>query len=1119
MANIFKIKDWLNGFLAERGLTEPDGRHLYQYHSSPEEYRVLENGLRLNVEYAHKFSCSTSLDLGMQMHGFSAVFVLYAALCWQQRYEGTRWKYEVILESLGASNPPASQKIQQLVQEGLRFWRLEKNKSGYAFLGAIAREAGLPQKLLAEHRGGIGRILHTVLHEAVRSGQTGNIIHEWINNCKDFLPQSYQHEEILDQLSDSINAILEIRHCLKNDSSLETAMIALEADYPDWRSRFPLPLYDDSARDLLNRLIEDAADSSATQKTGRTISVQRSIARDADNTWMLLARLEMPSLIDTGFERDKMPRTLAMRLQAGQVSHEAVLKKHPDGNSYYFQQKHIFTFSRNEAAKEIIISFTDASGVLANVTCRGGMELDDDLPWIFEGQQYEYRFRQQGGGSVRGNTAYAALTEGWTVEGSEDVGPLQGMKRRVYRLTKNCQITKNIISYGLRLATISQVEWSWSSENRFWDVEAISPTLVYRGLPRALPFGYEVRSRTAQELSWHQQGSNKVLSLASSTTAIGVGTLWFTDSATGNSLRNRMVLLPPNASLFQSANNDGTAIIELRRWQASSVAITPEYDYINCVCSRDADSLTLRLAMPSEHIPPEFIELFVYWDNTPVPAHIRLPFPQKGAHLYAADGHELSDGSLICISNLYGLRLHCFIHDESFWGIRISNDNGKQIYYPIVPQKGCTTLRLIDWKGPLLKMLSLNSDFDAQVIISIIADNGVLARWPVARYEGILIPTETDVALSLPPGAKRTAERYNIKAIHLSHPEESARVLQEGLTEGGEPSGRWETTNILDKPGPWLIYDDTQSTTLRPVLCTIREGKETGRLNCLQAAIAIDDREKRENAFLSCIDAMRSNFSAPEWETLSMLLKTLNYLPLSVLELWKTFIQSSSLMAAIALNPRIPDEAIARFDTELPFIWNLLSKLDWEMAGKALYNYYKSLLHQQDLAQQIYFDKIKERLEKLGAICPSINALIKIALPMPCYEKDRERIQSRFKYTVMNSYLYSGETCPFQNLLRSHADQTWPSVFSRLVHDARTDSMIKPYLKFDDDKERNSVLGLPILLALQAYCSRELFFKRPIDQDMIFNMRTVESFDYDWFENASLYTTYCCLSENFYSGN
>ena len=80
MVQQFKSKDWLNAFLSRRGLHEPDGRHLFSYHPTPEEFLSLEEGLRQNVAAASKLGIQNPFALWKNASEFNAVFVLYASL-------------------------------------------------------------------------------------------------------------------------------------------------------------------------------------------------------------------------------------------------------------------------------------------------------------------------------------------------------------------------------------------------------------------------------------------------------------------------------------------------------------------------------------------------------------------------------------------------------------------------------------------------------------------------------------------------------------------------------------------------------------------------------------------------------------------------------------------------------------------------------------------------------------------------------------------------------------------------------------------------------------------------------------------------------------------------------
>lgn len=121
MAKQLKIKDWLNDFLARRGLNKPDGRHLFSYHTTPDELSLLKEGLQQNVALASKLGYQNPFELWGNAPFFNAVFVLYSSLCWQQRYDGTTWKYDVILSTLKISLENSTEKLKDIITSGLEF--------------------------------------------------------------------------------------------------------------------------------------------------------------------------------------------------------------------------------------------------------------------------------------------------------------------------------------------------------------------------------------------------------------------------------------------------------------------------------------------------------------------------------------------------------------------------------------------------------------------------------------------------------------------------------------------------------------------------------------------------------------------------------------------------------------------------------------------------------------------------------------------------------------------------------------------------------------------------------------------------------------------------------------
>ena len=1109
MAKQLNIKKWLHDFLYQRGLDKPDGRHLFSYHATPDEFLALEDGLRHSVDVASILDDHNPLAVLNNMSSFDAVFVLYAALCWQQRYEGTTWTYDVVLRGLGITLENPSLELMKPVENGLKFWGLTVNDKGYVYLGAIAREAGLPQKLLSENRGAVGGVLHSILQEALRSGQSGEIITSWVESCKNQLPQSCRDKAVIELLADSINAILDIKSYIRA-ATLSEAMAELDDKAPDWRSRFPLPLYDAAARALLNSLLEETASSTQTKKTGSPVSVKRRLVRNAEGEWELLAELELPSRIDTGLNEEK-PRVLSMRVSSKARAFEVVLKKHADSDFYFSQHKHDIIFSEADATQEILIQYTEPSGFFQTLCCPGGTELDPELPWIFEGEQYECRFRQQGGGSVHGRNCYVALAPGWSAEGTEDMGPLAGTDRHVWRMTESGRLTKDDLVFSVRTASVVEENCDWSHKNRFWDVEMIRPALAFRGLPQVVSSMGDARKSPRGRMLMKTAAMTTFSPPAASGFPAGVAQVWFR-MAGGTSLRSRMLLLPPKASVDMSVDEEGNGILRLTGWRAEKVIFARPQEGLELVCSPSGEDMEIEFRALPDHVPPATVELLVIWKDSPQQAHIRVPFPQKGARLFNAEEQEILQERQICALHLHGLRLYCFSTGVRHAALRLSLP-GKSLLYPLTTSDNGTVIRLMDWQNALLEMLAMTGGLDARVSLDILFDGRKVAGWSVARYESCLIPEETRAVLALPEHGKRPSQGYAMKALLLNHPELGLKHLAEELCEDGTPSGAWEISEALDRPGPWLIFDDTEGTSLRPLLWTMDGEDETPR-NALQTAVAGTDSASRQRAFISCTAAMEQDLDAPEWTTLLELLSQVKHLPLSTLEIWHALIRSPRIMALLALHPGVSFQGItSRVDTELPFLWNFVSRQDWRDAAQAVKDYLGRIIS-GDMAVTYWQSHVQKILEELGSSCPSINALVHIAVSLPCEAEMLTIVRTYYCRENVVSLLFKGDSSEMQTLLRAHADDEWPTAFALLVNRERHDADIKRFLPFSQGP-RNSVLGLPVLLTLQAFDPQTGFFSVPPDQETIFHIREYLHFDAAWFERASTLTAYCCMAEYF----
>lgn len=172
---------WKRELLSLRSLAQQDGRPLYRYRLTEAEFGALETLLRDNLRTRTPLVRFDLKNITGQA-GFPALFVLYGAEWWRRRYDGSGFSWDPILEDLGADPRqwPAGERS-DCVRSGLRAWGLQLRESGgLRFLGTVAVQGGLPLRLLAEARGGIGQVLRRVLQLSSNGHVSQSDLQSWI---------------------------------------------------------------------------------------------------------------------------------------------------------------------------------------------------------------------------------------------------------------------------------------------------------------------------------------------------------------------------------------------------------------------------------------------------------------------------------------------------------------------------------------------------------------------------------------------------------------------------------------------------------------------------------------------------------------------------------------------------------------------------------------------------------------------------------------------------------------------------------------------------------------------------------------------------------------------------
>ena len=276
---------WIDEFLHRRGLEHPDGRALYAYRCTAEEFDSLAEALSHTTPYD-----SSTANLPVQ------AFVLYAAEWWQREYDGGHWAWEPLLESIGwgwVHYPD----LYEPVRSALRWWRVDlvrlpTSVRSVRYLGTFACQGGLPLGLLRDADSRVAQYLRAVLKH---TAEYRKFVDDTIDLARDqqhlLRPPTLRRDYVFRLAADLIEADL---LDLQGDAQGEDPISTLDQARPDWRNTIPLALENERARDLLTGLLREAARDTATQVDD--FRVERFLRRTGVG-WRLGARVRLPASI------------------------------------------------------------------------------------------------------------------------------------------------------------------------------------------------------------------------------------------------------------------------------------------------------------------------------------------------------------------------------------------------------------------------------------------------------------------------------------------------------------------------------------------------------------------------------------------------------------------------------------------------------------------------------------------------------------------------------------------------------------------------------------------------------------------------------------------------------
>lgn len=741
-------------FLKRRS-TNPDGRLLFAYNLSQDEYQALRHELSGTIAAVGSWE---SFVLHHRLIEPAAVFVLYASQWWKHEYAGGAWSWAPLFESLGTDpNRFPVQLRSDFVATGLSFWKLSPLDRGKAYIGAIVVNGGIPMRLLADGEGRIAQVMSQVLKLASRYRWGSIQVLDAVKERLHLLPSAYRQSQIADLLARFVDTALHLNEEYQLDGIADPVAF-LDRALPEWRGRFPVSLESASAKSLLTGLVREAAAQGTGSTHGLFMAERRLVEGPDAGNFSLESHLSYPGRIRLeslatlfGLGDEEVPRHFTIdfvadarqpctdgRLVLGAADPVAVLNVRK------------WILRGQSARREIQLILRSQAGDHGEpCTIEGGSALAEDDPWIFVESETGYPVLAAAGGArLPHASAWVALAPGWTIEGSEEAEPVGELRspgmsaRKIFCLRSDARLVSVGLAFRVRLGQGSQPGqiYQWKGMR----LPEASGRSVFRHtqpprLFRATEEGLQAVPLSDQQ--WRRIGSQETLQLREARGPVEVRILDEGEMVA----RQRIFMLPPEARIeYSSGQTVGVAQVRFRHWGPVDLATEVPVN-VTATLSQEGTGI-VRIDLSSQGAPPAEFRVHVRWPGMNHELTLTVPYPVSGGRFLRADGSVMQEQETVTLRELIGMRLQIFDTNPDQpkrYEVQLTLGRGKQqvssrLPVPMLPGVGRAEIRLLDYQQQIESLLGLFDDLNAKVRISLLAGGQISCEIRVGRYSTTL---------------------------------------------------------------------------------------------------------------------------------------------------------------------------------------------------------------------------------------------------------------------------------------------------------------------------------------------------------------------------------------------
>lgn len=1094
------IRQVLRQILERRGLTYPDGRALYAYRLNAAELSILEDAVRSRLRFGGSWS----------RHDAAGI-CLMAAERFCRAHAGGPWKWET-----AGLAPDEVHGQRDILADAIRnTWRREliRTTSGRRFILTLAREGGLPRRLLADNQSIIGHLLRAALTDR-ESLPTSVRTYELVGEHMAQLPASLRTDDVVQGLlSDLVDAVHKLRRSVPEVVEAEDPLSVLNARLPNWRYDLPLNMEDERASRLVSGLVAQLSVPSNSAPFDFAVRLLQS-----RQGWRIDRQLRLPQRVEAdslsrhfGIVGDLPGRTqLLLRTSDGLSAGVADLRL-----SGTAEVVRVHSLRRPTIPPHARAWFELVAASTRKWECHpAGGEALGDGPWVFPDRD-DADWLGEGSLQTRADTVRVALPSGATlrVEGElQHLGSLgaAGELRKVVQLRGTLWVTTSGMaddaafrirtarpggreSYHIEATCFTQLG-SWGSE-------------VMHGQPRAYALSSQTSDANAPSVR------RDIAEEAIQMTRVGdirgwssprpdlLGDLWVRVVEDGVLRLQRRVLRVPEGfhAEVTPLPGQGSGRVRLQGIGLDQVEVERVE---GLVAKKHKEANGIRIDINCSEEAPVRVRLRLDFSNTPA-FWVQVPFPARSLSIVGLDGTAVAPTDLVAVDRLLGLRAQATDPDyrARFMLLGRAGDMGWTVLHELRnEQSGWHSLPLVEVEDRLRLMLARAGHMDTEVKLALERLGGrrtpVLLR--VAQYPRKLEPVRS-VPLQVPLGLRlgqddhETALRVELRPI-------GRPAAPAFLAEPYEDGWRWPTAA---GQGKWLATcweQDAGEPTVgaRPLLITIiDDGVEpsvTAVPETLAAALDEPDQESRVESLTQVFNKMAGNADHPCWNLLQEHIDTLGTLPAPTFDVVVTLARHPDAVALAAIK-QAATARLRGFATameSLPFAWWLVPFSSWK---RALFAHQRSVVGLAERFDFIDANKelhrmVKELMAQGGALETAARWLDHLLTP------------DSSVWAFLGDAAPTSLTAVYASFVRESVDRTWPSFTQPDAPCSWLHNLEFSKRDFEDlcvatfNGTHRDVVAAPVVAAWAAVRGA------PLSAEQLIELRRLRAFEPEWFDYA-----------------